>query len=157
MDRKERLKQVLSENGYSVTSQRLRVFNELQKADEPMTVVDLAGRLTNVDRVSSYRTIELFEKIGIIHRVWTGFKNKVELSEAFSSHHHHFTCIKCGKSTGLKSELLERELKNFETEHGFKLVQHSVELNGYCANCKTSSLSTTESVGGTQKQKTQKA
>ena len=138
MDNKIRLGKLLGEQGYSVTSQRTRVFEALRKAEEPITIIELADRLKNVDKVSVYRTIDLFEKVGVTHRVWTGFKSKIELSEAFSAHHHHFTCIKCGKTIGLKSEKLENHLKDFEQEHDFELVQHSVELSGYCVDCKSS-------------------
>lgn len=131
-----RLKKLLREQGYSITKQRLHIFETLQKTEEPITVVQLSKSLKKVDTVSVYRAIELFEKIGIVQRVWSGFKSKVELSESFSSHHHHFTCLQCGKTIGLKSEMLEADLKTFELEHGFTLIQHSVELSGYCAQCK---------------------
>ncbi len=130
-----RLQKLLSEKGYSVTRQRLLVFNKLRGAEEPVTVTHLATSLHDIDKASVYRTVELFEKIGIIHRVWSGFKSKIELSDEFSAHHHHFTCLDCGKTIGLESEVLENNLREFETEHGFKLTQHSVELSGYCRAC----------------------
>lgn len=135
MDTDSRLEKILKENGRSVTRQRLMVFNVLREIDQPITTVELAKKLPGLDKVSVYRTVELFENIGLIHRIWHGFKSKVELSEAFSPHHHHFTCVKCGKIIGLKSDKLERDLAEFESEHGFKLTHHSVELSGYCTDC----------------------
>lgn len=132
---KTRLQKLLSEKGFSVTRQRLSVFNKLRDAKEPVTVTHLTTLLGDIDKASVYRTVELFEKNGIIHRVWSGFKSKIELSDEFSAHHHHFTCLKCGKTIGLESETLENNLKEFETEYGFKLTQHSVELSGYCQTC----------------------
>lgn len=136
MDQIDRLKSLLTERGYSITKPRLEVFRVLAANEEPLNVTDIVARLsTKVDKVSIYRTIELYEKIGIVHRVWTGFKSKVELSEAFSPHHHHFTCIKCGKTTGLRSEALEKELENLESDQHFKLTHHSIELKGFCEDC----------------------
>lgn len=136
MDIKARLGSLLRDNGYSLTHQRIQVFEALTKYEEPVTVVQLARNLSNVDKVSVYRTVDVFEKIGVIHRVWTGFKSKIELSDIFSSHHHHFICIKCGKTIGLESEKLEQDLKDFEQKYGFELIQHSVELSGHCQSCK---------------------
>ena len=132
---KTRLQKLLQDKGYSITRQRLLVFTTLRAASEPITITQLTKQLTNVDKASVYRTVELFEKIGIIHRVWSGFKSKIELSDEFSAHHHHFTCLTCNRTIGLESEALENNLKEFETEHNFKLTQHSVELSGYCQSC----------------------
>ena len=49
-----------------------------------------------VNRSSVYRTIDLFEKIGIVNRSRIGWKYKLELSERFSTHHHYATCVQCG-------------------------------------------------------------
>lgn len=131
----EKLAKILREAGYSVTEPRVAVFECLRAIAEPISTTELAKTISTIDRVSVYRTVELFEKIGIIHRVWTGFKSKVELSDAFSPHHHHFTCLKCGKTVGLKSDKLEEALHEFEAQHGFNLTHHSVELSGYCSSC----------------------
>lgn len=135
MDHTTRLKKILEQHGRSVTRQRLRAFTALQEADEPITTVQLATRLSGLDKVSVYRTVELFQEIGIVHRVWTGFKSKIELAEAFSTHHHHFSCTKCGATIAVESQPLEKSLHDLESKHGFELTQHSVELSGFCAKC----------------------
>lgn len=127
---------ILHEHGHSITKPRLKVFEELLATQAPISVADLAKRLNSVDKVSIYRTIELFENTGVVHRIWTGFKSKVELSDAFSPHHHHFTCRSCSKTISIKSEALETTLHEFETTHSFRLTHHSVELSGYCLECK---------------------
>ena len=119
-----------------MTEPRQVVFEVLQNANKPMRVTDLAKLIEKVDKVSVYRTVDLFEKIGVTHRVWTGFKSKVELSDAFSPHHHHFMCLECGKTLGIKSEKLEDDLCSMEKEYGFKLTQHSIELSGFCGDCR---------------------
>lgn len=135
---KIQFQELLKKHGHSLTQPRLRVFEALQETNEPITVVDLADQLLSVDKVSVYRTIDIFEKIGVVHRVWTGFKSKIELAEAFSSHHHHFTCLKCGRTIPLESAVLEQDLKGLELIYGFTLLQHSVELGGHCSDCANS-------------------
>jgi len=133
-----KLRKTLKANGHSVTKARLNTFAALVAAHHPITVVELAEKLATVDKVSVYRSVELFETIGVIHKVWTGFKSKIELSEIFSAHHHHFSCILCGQTESIKSPVLEDSLHNLEVEHGFELRQHSVELSGHCNKCRTS-------------------
>lgn len=135
MDQTDRCKKLLAVQGYSITKPRLAVFEALLAAEDPLTIAELASQLKDIDRVSVYRTIDLFEKVGIVQRVWSGFKSRIELSETFSPHHHHFTCTKCRDTIGLHSDQIETNLAALESEHGFKLMHHSIELSGYCANC----------------------
>lgn len=137
MDPTAQIEKILKDHGRSVTRQRLMVFSVLQESKQPMSTVELTNKLPSLDKVSVYRTVDLYEKIGLVHRVWHGFKSKIELSEAFSPHHHHFTCTVCGNIIALKSETLETELHKFEAEHGFELKYHSVELSGHCQECRT--------------------
>jgi len=135
MDSKIHLEQTLRKSGYSVTSQRLTVFKELQRKHDPITIVELSNRVQNVDKASVYRIVELFVRIGLVHRVWSGFKSKIELSEAFSPHHHHFTCSNCGEMRGIHNDQLESAIKLVAKEQGLKLTYHSIELGGYCKKC----------------------
>jgi Fur family transcriptional regulator, ferric uptake regulator len=135
MDQIERFKRLLSDNGYSVTKPRLDVFKALLAAEEAIAVTELIESLPKADKVSVYRSVELFEKIGIAQRVWFGFKSRIELSEEFSPHHHHFTCIRCQQTISLHSDRLEYDLKIMEAENGFTLTHHSIELKGYCREC----------------------
>src|SRR5687767_10640963 len=91
------LKQALQSQGYSLTKTRQHVFNALADSDT-LSMSQLTGKLRQkMDRASVYRTVELFEKLGIINRLQIGWKYKLELSEAFAGHHHHATCMECGK------------------------------------------------------------
>jgi len=135
MERREKLRATLSQHGYKVTSVRQRVYEELAKADQPLSNVQLIRSLHDLDKVSIYRTIALFELIGIVHRIWNGFKSSIELSDAFSPHHHHFTCTNCGKVVSFKSEEIEKALHALETDLHVTISQHLVELNGICDDC----------------------
>ncbi len=135
MEPVDKLKLLLKNQGYSVTRPRLVVFQALIEAHESITIPQIIEKSVGIDMVSVYRTLQLYEKTGIVHRIWNGFKSKIELSEDFSPHHHHFTCTKCGSSIVVKSDNLERSLHSLEGVYGFSLQRHSVELSGYCAKC----------------------
>lgn len=132
----DKLVSLLKKQGYSVTKPRLATFDAILEAGVPLTIPQIVAKLPDIDMVSVYRSIQLFEKAGIVIRVWSGFKSKIELSDAFSPHHHHFICNKCGSSQAINSDSLEKSLHSLEDVYGFDLRQHSVELSGYCNKCR---------------------
>jgi Fur family ferric uptake transcriptional regulator len=136
MDSTDKLKALLKKQGHSITKPRLATFDVLLEAHEALTIAQIIEKMPETDMVSVYRTLQLFERTEIIQRVWNGFKSKIELSETFSPHHHHFICNTCGVAQTIKSDELERSLHGLEDKYGFDLRQHSVELSGYCQNCR---------------------
>ncbi len=89
-----------------------------------------------MDRASIYRTIELFEKLGIVNRLQIGWKYKLELSETFAGHHHHATCLQCEKVIAFEENPeLEAGIHKLAEDLGFKLTSHSLELRGLCKDC----------------------
>lgn len=136
MERTEKLRTILSQHGYKVTVTRTRVYLALAEASQPLSNTQLIHNLPDLDKVSVYRTIALFESLGILHRIWNGFKSSIELSDAHSPHHHHFTCTNCSKVTSFKSEEVEGALHALEATLGVTINQHLVELSGICDSCK---------------------
>lgn len=135
MNSEAKLKALLKKQGYSVTKPRISTFKVLVDTHEAVTITQIVAKLPNIDMVSVYRTVQLFEKAGIVQRVLHGLKSKFELSDTFSPHHHHFICNKCGTAQAINSQDLEDSLHKLEAQYGFELRQHSVELSGYCKAC----------------------
>lgn len=130
----DRLKKTLKKSGYSVTAPRQIVFDNL--LDGPISRARLADMISEtMDRATVYRTLDLFEKIGIVNRIWHNFESRVELSEIFVPHHHHAVCQRCGKASDIVSSELEQELTRIAKKHNFLAVEHRLELSGYCENC----------------------
>ncbi|HSX15398.1 MAG TPA: Fur family transcriptional regulator [Candidatus Saccharimonadales bacterium] len=135
MDSLEKFRQTLKSEGQSVTNARRSVFEALLH-QEPLTVAELVARCVRIDRASVYRAIALFEELGIVQRLQTGWKYKVELAGAFHDHHHHATCLLCGHSAVLSEDVtIEDRLRNLARQVKFKLERHQIELQGYCAAC----------------------
>lgn len=130
-----KLKTTLKAAKYSATKPRVAVFSQLA-THGPLSVGALAQQLgRTVDRATVYRTVELFEKLGIVNRIWHGFKHQVELSEIFTPHHHHAMCQNCGQTIDIASPELEATLAKLAKSHKFLALSHSVELLGYCQKC----------------------
>ena len=131
---RETFRSLLKTHGYSVTKARLVVFRALL-GQEPLAMHDLVTRAAGVDRASVYRAIELFEQLGVIQRLNTGWKYKVELSDLFTGHHHHLTCLHCGKTIPMNEHELEAAITRLASSHDFTPTAHQIELQGYCATC----------------------
>lgn len=135
------LKKSLKEHGYSQTTARIVVFNALYDK-EPQSINDLVKTLAgSIDRASIYRTISLFEQLGIVQRLQIGWKYKLELSDQFNYHHHHLTCIKCGRVNSLREDLmLEASIRALAIDYGFKPSNHQLEIQGVCPNCQQKNM-----------------
>lgn len=129
-----KLTATLKESNFSLTQSRVQVFRSLFQRG-PASISQLAQRVADVDRATVYRVIELFERLGIVNRIWHGFKHQVELSEIFMPHHHHALCQNCGTMIDIASPELESILAYVAKQHSFMALTHSVELSGYCKNC----------------------
>ncbi|MGH7195487.1 MAG: Fur family transcriptional regulator [Candidatus Saccharimonadales bacterium] len=132
----DKLRITLRENGYSLTAPRQIVFAALQN-QEPQTIRQLVTACSSqIDRASVYRTFQLFEKLNIVQRLQIGWKYKIELSDEFSRHHHHLSCLVCGAVVPFKQdEILEKRLYKLSKIQGFKPQDHQLEIRGVCQNC----------------------
>lgn len=129
-------KQTLINNNIYVTKVREEIFKLLIN-DQPQTINELTLKIAgSIDRVSLYRNIKLFEKLGIINRINIGWKYKLELSDKFIAHHHHLSCLNCGKIIDIKDEQdIEAFIKKISEQYHFKSIKHQFEIFGYCKDC----------------------
>jgi Fur family transcriptional regulator, ferric uptake regulator len=131
---KETFNLILKQQHQSVTKPRVAVFEALL-GQEPMSMHELVERVGDVDRASVYRAIDLFEKLGIVQRLNTGWKYKIELTDAFTEHHHHLTCTNCGRTIALNEAHLERFIEDIASKHDFVVTAHQIEIQGLCPVC----------------------
>lgn len=126
----------LKEHGQSRTRARQIVFDGLlQHQEHPIAMRELVEQSKGVDRASVYRAVELFERLAIVQRIYTGWKYKLELSDSFTAHHHHLVCTHCGKSVAINENELENFIDSLAMRHGFVAQSHQIEIQGRCAAC----------------------
>lgn len=132
----DKLLKSLKEHGYSLTKPRQALFSSLQSG-KPRTMRELTLDLSSVmDRASIYRTVALFEQLGIVTRVQQGWKYKIELSDIFSPHHHHLNCTHCLKTISFdEPENFDSLLNKISQDKSFKQTSHSLEIYGLCSDC----------------------
>jgi Fur family ferric uptake transcriptional regulator len=130
------LQQHLKQHHASLTSARKTVFHALLDR-EVMSMSELVTAcIGQLDRATVYRTVELFEHIGIVQRIPMGWKYKIELTDSFNHHHHHLTCLNCSKVIPLaEDETLENRLNELAAIYKFKAEGHQIEIRGLCRDC----------------------
>lgn len=128
----------LKNAGFSLTQPRRLVFAALQEHG-PLSMQQLYTQLKNeVNRTTVYRTIELFEQLHISQRVAKGWKYKLELTDEFIPHHHHFTCSNCHASISFdEPALLDNMLETVAKQNGFIVSGHTLEIEGLCSTCRS--------------------
>lgn len=133
----EALMASLKSHGYSVTKSRKAVFMALLDR-EPQSIGELTKIIGGtIDRASIYRVLALFESLNIVERLPIGWKHKFELSDTFTKHHHHATCIRCGKVVPFEeSNTIKLELKRQAEAIGFLETNHQLEIRGICSTCR---------------------
>ncbi|HSX17983.1 MAG TPA: Fur family transcriptional regulator [Candidatus Saccharimonadales bacterium] len=131
------LKVLLKKNQSSLTKPRKAVFDLLLN-QKPQSMQVIVGRAKDkVDRATVYRTLQLFEQLGIVQRLNIGWKYKYELSDVFQGHHHHFHCTNCGTTFSLEpNAMLETMIDTVAAKSDFAPRGHQLEIYGLCADCK---------------------
>lgn len=137
-----RLNEILTRHSLRLTKPRQLVFDTLLTATQPRSIANLSHALPMVDKVSIYRTIELFTRLGITAVVNHGWKQRYELAAPFKPHHHHLHCIACESHTEIHSKQLEALIATISEEHGFAPQQHHFEISGLCERCQADHTTT---------------
>lgn len=131
------IKSFLTKHNLRITTPRLVIFEILLTAHKPLAVSEILQRTTGqVDRASVYRTLEIFETIGVTRRITIGWKYKIELGEQFLDHHHHFVCLKCQKVTAIDEAQVATFVEKLSSDSGFQPVEHHFEVKGVCGECR---------------------
>ncbi|MFZ1323588.1 MAG: Fur family transcriptional regulator [Candidatus Saccharimonadales bacterium] len=132
----DKLQTELKLAGYSLTRPRLTVFSALQ-GTKPRTMRELVDSLEGIiDRASVYRTVSLYEELGIVTRIQYGWKYRLELSDAFTPHHHHLTCQQCQRVISFdEPDGLDGMLAQIAAENKYIPLSHNLEIFGLCAHC----------------------
>tara|TARA_R110002126_G_scaffold243120_3_gene386250 strand:- start:1237 stop:1656 length:420 start_codon:yes stop_codon:yes gene_type:complete len=119
--------------GLRMTEQRRVIARVLDQSLDHPDVDELHNRAAAVDPKISiatvYRTMNLFEEIGIVER--HDFRDGRSRYEGVPDEHHdHLIDLKSGQIIEFNSPEIEALQERIAREHGFKLVDHRLELYG---------------------------
>ena len=129
----DRLEKLCTEKGMRMTEQRRVIARVLSQADDHPDVEEIHRRAMEIDSNISiatvYRTMRLFEEAGVVER--HDFQDgRARYEEATESHHDHLIDLRSGEVIEFVNEEIEALQKKIAEQHGFKLVDHRLELYG---------------------------
>ena len=129
----DRLEKLCVEKGMRMTEQRRVIARVLAGSEDHPDVEEIHRRATEIDANISiatvYRTMRLFEEAGVVER--HEFQDgRARYEEATESHHDHLINLRTGEVIEFVNEEIEALQKRIAEQHGFKLVDHRLELYG---------------------------
>jgi Fur family ferric uptake transcriptional regulator len=129
---------LLDQHHLKKTVPRLKVLAMMSEKDTATSQPDLEGLMQDVDRVTLYRILNVFEEKGIIHKVFdlNGTANYAICTSNCQEHLHqdehlHFNCTICNKVYCLD----DLNLPAFSLPAGFKAKGFTLYASGTCPQC----------------------
>ena len=114
---------------YIINKKTACSLKELQQA--------LATRIQQekpVNKTTFYRTIDLFEEKGIVHKIddGTGTAKYAITKQELKDWHFHFQCLECGETFCL-AEIIPKRL--LEIGKNYQVKEANLVLRGICEKC----------------------
>jgi len=138
---KERVSEFIDrskELGIKVTPQRIAIYKELASTDQHPSTETIYKKIKdyypNISLTTVYRTLETFEKLGLISVVNVLYN--AARYDANLSPHHHIVCTECKKVEDVYDESLNNLDISNKTLGDYKVEGYSLLLSGVCQSCR---------------------
>ena len=130
---------IIKEKKLRLSHPRLLIYQELSNAVNPLGPQELyQGLLKKEKRIgltSIYRSLNLFESLGIVFKIINGSSFKYKLCE-LEDHHHHIVCKTCGHVVELNFCDISDWSKKVMESTGYEVTDHQLNFYGFCRACK---------------------
>lgn len=128
------------EYGLKVTPQRIAIYRELASTDQHPSTETIYKKIKdyypNISLTTVYRTLETFEKLGLISVVNVLYN--AARYDANLDPHHHIVCTECKKVEDVYDDSLNNLDVSDKTLGDYKVQGYSLLLNGVCSECRAS-------------------
>ena len=137
----DRLNSYLKAHDLKQTSQRNIIVERFLHMDKHVDVESLHNNLKgeghNVGLATIYRTMNLLKNAGLVMQ--HTFSDSKAVFEVLipHTHHDHLVCLICGRVTEFVDEEIEKLQEAIAERKGFKLLDHRLDLYGYCQDCQS--------------------
>jgi len=122
------------------TPEREEIITEIFASSDHFDVDELYLRLRNkgsrVSKASIYRNLPLIMDCGLIREVWHEDGHMHYEPIYGHGHHCHLRCVKCGKVIEFTAKELRKIEKDLGEKYNFEVIDHRLDVTGYCAECK---------------------
>lgn len=133
------LKSYIEAKGLKSTSQRDFIADTFFRTNTHISLDELLKKVRrktpNIGYATVYRTMKLLTECGLaISRQFGDGQTRYEnLPE--DGHHDHIICIKCSRIAEFHNQKIEQLQAEAAKKLGFTVVNHKLELYGYCPDC----------------------
>jgi Fur family ferric uptake transcriptional regulator len=131
-----------SEDGYRITAPRRAVMEVLMEAQTSLSPQEIWEQGRSVHRglglVTVYRTLDVLSKMHLVRRVHRedGCHGYLPTSPG---HRHALICRRCGQGVDFAGgDDLEAMITTIETQTGYCIDGHLLQLFGLCPGCRQS-------------------
>ena len=130
------IKNIIKKNGLAATKVRVKVLTAFMKTKKPMTLQTINKLINDLDRVTLFRVLSIFEEKKIIHSFIIDDNKRYALcsSECNDQHnchkHIHFKCDECHEVSCLPVDSFPQIVAKNHIINNL-----SVNASGKCVNC----------------------
>jgi len=132
-------KSLFKEKKLSLSHPRLLIYQELSNVSGPLSPLEIYQSLLKKKRkiglTSIYRSLDLFESLGMVFKIVNGSSVRYKLCE-LENHHHHIVCKACGSVVELNFCDISDWSKKVTESTGYQVVDHQLNFYGFCKSCK---------------------
>ena len=126
--------------GLRMTSQREFILEILHHTPAPVTAQMILGSArsedNSLDLATVYRTLELFERFGLVVSYDAGHDSRRYLYTGGDGQQPRLVCTLCGAITILEKTILEQAIEKFPKTTGWKVNAHTAVITGLCPECR---------------------
>lgn len=139
VNKMEVLKSYIETKGLKSTAQRDFIADTFFRTNTHISLDELLKKVKrktpNIGYATVYRTMKLLTECGLaIARQFGDGQTRYEnLPE--DGHHDHIICMKCSKIAEFHNHKIEQLQLEAAKKLGFTVVNHKLELYGYCREC----------------------
>lgn len=94
----------------------------------------LRGRGIPIGLTTVYRILQAFTEEGTADTIRTSTGEQA-YRHCSTGHHHHLMCRSCARAVEVEGPAIEKWAAAVAEHHGFRDVNHSVEIFGTCRRC----------------------
>lgn len=125
--------------GPRVTGRREAVADALGRLGGFVGAQDLHAELRRsgdpIGLTTVYRHLQSLAEAGELDVLRRDDGETVYRRCATDHHHHHLVCRACGRTVEVEGPTVERWAADVARRHGFREVEHTVEVFGTCPEC----------------------
>lgn len=136
--RVDELRAALRSVGARTTAPRVAVWHAVQQLTHHATAEELAAAVgEGADAASVYRTLALFEELGLVRSSRLAGASAAVWERAHAGEHVHLVCTACGRVEHHPGELLQELTEHVDADHGFAVAHAELTVRGSCRSCRT--------------------